>query len=279
MTNQIFDVALGEITIPDTRARALDQDWADGLAGIIAEQGLTNPITLRKIADGYSLVTGLHRVAAFERLERSHIPARLSAATTDDEARLEEVMENLGRHELTALDRCHHLYDLKQVYERLHPETKHGAASPKTKTFRLSENAQENMQIFGFAEATAKAIGLNTRTIQLAVKIWSDLAPAVRRRLVGTPMARKQTELKLLSEQTAKTQVKLMDLIQDPEITADGVQAALDLISDGNPISEIDKKTKALTKVLSNAEDAVLDAVVEEHADRLIAALKRTGRL
>jgi len=272
MTNQIFDVALGEITIPDTRARALDQDWAVGLAGIIAEQGLTNPITLRKIADGYSLVTGLHRVAAFERLERSHIPARLSAATSDDEARLEEVMENLGRHELTALDRCHHLYELKQVYERLHPETKAGVAGAKAKHGDANE-------IFSFAESTAKAIGLNTRTIQLAVKIWSELAPAVRRRLVGTPMARKQTELKLLSEQTAKTQVKLMDLIQDPEITADGVQAALDLISDGNPISEIDKKTKALIKVLSNAEDAVLDAVVEEHADRLIAALKRTGRL
>ncbi|KMK68553.1 ParB/RepB/Spo0J family partition protein [Puniceibacterium sp. IMCC21224] len=279
MTEQMLDLALAEIAIPDTRARALDPIWAEGLAQIIAEQGLTNPITVRQTEDGFRLVTGLHRLHAVFLLDWSHIPARLSQASSDDEARLEEVMENLGRHELTALDRCHHMFELQQVYERLHPETKHGAASPKTQNLRLSQNTEETVEIFGFAEATAKAIGLSKRSIQLSVKIWKDLIPSSRLRLIGTKLASKQTELKLLSEQSSKTQVKVLDLILDPEVAVDGVQPALDLITHSRPTSDIERQTKAVSATIGRLDDAVLDGVVQAHADRLIAALKRMGRL
>jgi len=42
--------------------------------------------------------------------DQETIAARVSDAETDDQARLQEVMENLGRNELIALDRCH-LFD------------------------------------------------------------------------------------------------------------------------------------------------------------------------
>lgn len=126
---EILEIPLASIEVGTDRARDLDPFWAEGLAAIIAAQGLTNPITVRQTETGYRLVTGLHRKAAFHILGRDMIPAHLSAASSDDEARLEEVMENLGRAELIALDRCHHLFDLKQVWERMHPQARHGGDS------------------------------------------------------------------------------------------------------------------------------------------------------
>ncbi len=267
-------IPLADITIPDDRARVLDPAWADGLAAIIAEQGLTNPITVRQRDGeaGYCLVTGLHRIAAVQRNGATHIAARLSTARSDDEARLEEVMENLGRHELKALDRCRHLFELKRVYEKLHPETKAGVAGANAKNGAANE-------IFSFAEDTAKAIGLNTRTIQLAVKIWKDLTPDSRSRLVGKALASKQTELKLLSEQTRTTQAKVLDLILAPESGVENVQGALDTIENGRPTNSVQQKADSFTKSLTRLDQMVLDKVAYANADLLITALKRVGAL
>ncbi|MRN44426.1 ParB N-terminal domain-containing protein, partial [Brucella sp. 09RB8913] len=109
-------IKLSDIDIPEDRARELDMDWAQALASMIAAQGLINPITVRMVDGRPRLVTGLHRYTGVGLLEWETIPARISNAAADDEARLEEVMENLGRNELKVLDRCHHLFELKQVH-------------------------------------------------------------------------------------------------------------------------------------------------------------------
>ena len=118
----IPDLRLDAIDVPQDRARDFDPVWAEALSSIIKEQGLQHPITVRPVGDRYSLVAGLHRYYAhLIGGQAESIPAFVSEAQTDDEARLQEVMENLGRHELIALDRCHHLYELKQVWERMTP--------------------------------------------------------------------------------------------------------------------------------------------------------------
>lgn len=206
------DLPIDLIDIPENRARSYDPVWAETLAAIIAKQGLINPISVRPNGDRYVLVTGLHRRGAMVALGRAAIPARITTAVTDDEARLEEVMENLGRYDLIALDRCHHLHELKLVWERMYPQAKHGGdrKSIKRKSLPLDPDQPE---IFGFARATAEKIGLSERAIKLAVTIWTHLTPASRQRLTGTDLARKQTELKALSEQKPAVQAKILDLI------------------------------------------------------------------
>ena len=151
LAHAAFEVPLSEIDIPADRARDLDPAWAEALAGMIAERGLINPITVRIVDGRKRLVTGLHRHAAFVLLKREAIPVRISAAASDDEARLEEVMENLGRNELKALDRCHHLYELKQVYEALYPEAKHGGdrkSGIKAQKLRFDQDARCSVPAF-----------------------------------------------------------------------------------------------------------------------------------
>lgn len=191
--SNLLELPLASIEVGTDRARELDPAWVEGLAGSIREQGLLQPIVVRPMGDGYRLVAGHHRLEAVRSLGHERITAVVSEAEDDDAARLAEVMENLGRAELIALDRCHHLYQLKQVWERMHPHTAHGKASPKTQSLRLSSDEGE---IFGFARAHAEKIGLSKRSIEQAVKIWTTLVPTVRRQLVGTALATKQTELK-----------------------------------------------------------------------------------
>ncbi|WP_296717676.1 ParB/RepB/Spo0J family partition protein [Tistrella sp.] len=272
----IMDIRLADIDVPADRARDFSEAGAAALAGIIAAQGLQHPIRVRASGARYTLIAGLHRLRALERLEQPTIPAVLSGAVTDDEARLEEVLENLGRNELTALDRCHHLYELKQVYERMYPQAKHGAASPKAQSLRLSSDGE----VFGFARSSAEKIGLSARAIQLAVKIWTKLSPRSRLKLAGTHLAEKQTELQKLSEQTATVQDKILALVlgdEHPDIQSVG--DALAHLEGGVTPTKVEKDFMRLRDGFLKLPDPTLDRLLLEIEDRVIASLKRRGRI
>ncbi|TCM84815.1 ParB/RepB/Spo0J family partition protein [Rhodovulum steppense] len=271
-------IPLAQIAVPENRARTYSEENAQALAGIIAAQGLQHPITVREAGDGYELVAGLHRLRAFEMNGEAAIPARVSAAETDDEARLEEVMENLGRGELIALDRCHHLYELKQVYERVHPEAKHGGdrKSEKIKRQSLPLDPDAPAEVFGFAKAVAEKVGLSDRSIRLAVRIWTGLTPDSRARLAGTDLADKQTELKALSELTAARQAAVLALILEGR--AGNVAQALELMADGVAPSVEEKRFGQLSERFKALPDPDFDRLIAAHEERVIASLKRQGR-
>lgn len=277
----IPDLRLDAIDVPQDRARDFDPVWAEALSSIIKEQGLQHPITVRPVGDRYSLVAGLHRYYAhLIGGQAESIPAFVSEAQTDDEARLQEVMENLGRHELIALDRCHHLYELKQVWLRMYPQASAGGdrKSEKIKGQTLPFDP-DGPEVFNFADATAEKIGLSKRSINTAVKIWTGLAPQTRRRLKGTDLARKQTELKALSElPTPAKQAKVLDLILGEE-PVDNVAQALEYLEAGIAPNALEKRFIAASRTIGALDESTFDSVIAAHEGRVIASLKRRGRI
>lgn len=279
--SDIKNILLRDISIPDVRARSYDSLKAQALAGSIVEQGLFHPIMVRPIEDGgYELVSGLHRYRAVEMAGETQIAARVSSLN-DDAARLAEVMENLVRAELIALDRCQHLYELKQAYERIYPDTKHGGdrgnqhTGGKTKTFRLAKTGE----VFSFSEHVAEQIGLSQRAIQIAVKIWKGLSKDTRARLYGTDLAKKQTELKALSDLSPVRQAKVLDLIFDEESDVTNVAGALEALEGGIKPSATERRVEQLRSGLKSVSDETFDQLIDEQAERVIASLKRMGRL
>lgn len=272
-------IPLSDIAIPEDRARSYDPLKAQALAGSIAVQGLFHPITVRPVDETYELVLGLHRYRAAEMNKALTIEARVSDLS-DDAARLAEVMENLARAELTALDRCQHLYELKVVYERMYPEAGHGgnrrSTDFKTKSLRLENRANE---IFSFSEHVAERIGLSQRAIQIAVKIWKGLSKDTRPRLYGTDIARKQTELKALSELSPVRQAKVLDLIFDETSEVSNVAGALAAHEGGIKPSAAERRVAKLREGLKSVSDEAFDQLIGEQAERVIASLKRMGRL
>lgn len=275
-TNTILNLPIADIQIPADRARNFDQNYAQALAALITAQGLFHPIRVRTTGDGYRLISGLHRLRAHEINGAATIPASVSNAATDEEARLEEVMENLGRGELIALDRCHHLYELKVIHDAAHPDASKPGRRANGKTFPIYDDAE----VFGLASTVAEKVGLSKRAINMAVKIWTDLTPASRLRLVGTDLARKQTELKALSEQKPAMQAKILELIEGadhPDIQ--NVASALAFLERGAEVSAAEKQFRAINTAFARLADDALDMVVQNNADRMIASLKRLGRI
>lgn len=280
---KLLELPLTSIEVGTDRARDFDPAWADGLAGIIAAQGLKHPITVR-VVDGINrLVAGRYRLEAARILGWEAIPCILSEADSDDAARLEEVMENLGRAELIALDRCHHLYELKVVWERMYPQAKAGVAGATamhkkyaTANFATADGGEE---VFGFSEANAEKVGLSARSIRLAVKIWKGLSPASRAVLVGTDLATKQTELKALSEEKASVQAKILDLIFGDVHPVHNVAQALSYLANGVSPDARERFFTKISATLAALDDTVFEDVILANEDRVVAALKRRGRL
>jgi len=285
---RLLALPIVDIVVPEDRARSVDKCWVEVLARVIEVQGLTNPITVREVGGRIILVSGLHCLAAFKLLGREVIPGRMSSAASDDEARLEEVLENLARHELNALDRCHHLYELKKVYERLHPEAKNGGnhgnqyTGGRTKKFRSGKNEDTVPEFFAFSESAAEATGLSRRSIELAVKIWRGLSVASRRRVSGTWVAGHQANLKLLSEQTPTRQEKVLDLIlgmDGEEGQAANVSEALYIIENGKLLDFQEKRVQALTRAFGSLKEHEFEVVMISQVDRILAWLKKAGKI
>lgn len=314
----VFHIPLSQIDVLEDRARSLDPAEAVAFAAIIEAQGLHHPIRVRAVGNRLTLISGRKRLAAARLLGWETMPVTVSGAVTDDEAKLEEVMENLGRVDLDALDRCHHLYELKQVHERLYPATKNGGDRGNQhtggRTQKLRSGTDETTEVLGFTVSVAEKIGLSRRSIELAVKIWTDLTPQSRDRLSGTRIAKRQTSLKELSEQSPADQAKVLDMVlADPPVAAT-VAEAVEVLKTGVTKTPVEKKAEAarnvlkalpqpvassiasaqsdaarlaelqkgiatLSKFFGGLKDDELDTVVQEHEDRIIASLKRRGRI
>jgi ParB family chromosome partitioning protein len=172
----VTDIHVGE------RLRALDQKKVDVVAESMASQGQLHAILLRGHRDGtataYELVAGLHRLEAAKQLGWSKIRAtRFVEQIDDDKAMLAEIDENLCRAELSAAERAAHIGRRNELYEKLNPETKHGAAPGKAGGGKKAKGTK----LGSFASATAKATGESKTKIKRDAKRAKELGDRLNR--------------------------------------------------------------------------------------------------
>ena len=95
------------------------------------------------------------------------------------------------RNDLSLLERAEHLCRRKEIYERLHPETRRGGDYGNQHTrgkSRLNDNVS-------FSQSAASFTGQSGRTIQRLVRIAKLLTPETKRLLRGTEWAENQRTL------------------------------------------------------------------------------------
>jgi len=100
-------VSPAEIVVGD-RLRALHRESVERLKESISKIGLKTPISVRSSEQGWTLVSGRHRLEACIELGMNEIPV-VAETGSELEARLWEIAENLHRAELTALERAEHI--------------------------------------------------------------------------------------------------------------------------------------------------------------------------
>ncbi|MCE0745552.1 ParB N-terminal domain-containing protein [Acetobacter sicerae] len=210
-------IPLAQIDV-GARLRAIDPDNAAVIAASMQEIGQRQPIEVRKVAkpkDGrlYVLVTGAHRMKAMEIAGIEEAQAIVVKAS-EIEAQLLEIDENLCRHELNELDRATFLAKRKEVYEALHPETKHGGDRKSDQVLNLEHLIQS------FTKATADKLGLSRQTIDRSISRYNNIAPDVREKIAGTWVSRSGSQLDALAKHPPEMQRKIVEMvIKYPEIT------------------------------------------------------------
>ena len=180
-------IKISDIKINPGRREA-EAKAVEELAKSISAVGLMNPVTLDQ---NNTLIAGLHRLEAAKLLGWTEIEC--TAMGMDDvQAELAEIDENIVRTRLNRQELCEQLLRRKEIYETLHPETRHGMRNGQT-----AKNANlATLETKSFAEDTAEKTGMSKRAVSRLLQIANNLTGDARR-IVEAHNMTQDTALKL----------------------------------------------------------------------------------
>lgn len=179
------------------RLRPVSRSGVDALKASIEELGvMKDPIHVRKIKRSGKIVlmAGGHRLTAAIELGWEVIKVTCWECTNGF-AELMEVDDNLAGAELTPLDTAVFLAARKEIYEKLHPETK--AAKGADLVAKRWKNTADTRSTVSFAATTAEKFGISDRQVRRLVSAGAALHSSEVSNLRQAP---KQVSLKDLNE-------------------------------------------------------------------------------
>lgn len=202
-------VPISEIKIASGR-RNTEPDGVKDLAKSISEVGLLNPIT---ITADKTLIAGRHRLEAAKLLGWTEIECTV-CNINGLLAELAEIDENFVRVNLSPIEFGDLLLRRKEIYEKLHPETKStGAGGPFRGNQHKEVSDKMTLTTKSFAQDTADRLGVGKRTIERDLQAAKKLTPAAKRiiqqsdTIISKTDARKLSHLEPSQQEDAATQL------------------------------------------------------------------------
>lgn len=164
-------IKISDIKINSGR-RSTDQQNVEELVKSIKAVGLMNPIT---VTQDNTLIAGLHRVEAAKLLGWTEIECTVSDAE-GIQAELAEIDENIVRARLSRYDLGEQLLRRKEIYETLHPETRHGMRNGQTsKDVNLA-----SLETKSFNQDTSEKLNMSKRSVARLVQIANNTTPEAK---------------------------------------------------------------------------------------------------
>lgn len=190
---------------------------------------MLNPLTIDR---EYNLIAGLHRLEAVKQLGLEEVECTVSSLE-GLQAELAEIDENIVRSGLSAIEYGEILLRRKEIYETLHPETKHGGD-------RRSEEIKRTKCPFdpvkSFVDDTAEKLKVDPRTVRRQIQTAKNLDPEA-----------KEIIKSMNTQITKKGAMKLSRL--EPE-----QQKEVAALLSSKEIHSIDEYTEMTEKKLDSAE-------------------------
>ena len=140
-----------------------DEQELAGLAQSIRENGLLQPISVRKTEDGYELVAGERRLRACKMAKLGQIPAVLCDYTDERTAAL-GLLENIQREDLNPFEQAQGLRDIMVLWDCTQAEAakRLGMAQPtfanKLRLLQLTADQRQFILDNGLTERHARAV-------------------------------------------------------------------------------------------------------------------------
>lgn len=271
LTLRTEQVLTSLISIPNDYPRQADADWVNVLADAMREAGQLQAIRVIEHEDGrFELSFGLQRLMAADALGWDTIRADIVAAEAVEggKKRISTLFENLVRSELNALDRALALSELKDMYEQLYPETKHGGDSKKNQALR------DQTAKMPFWWDAAERTGLSERAILRSVAIAKGLTEANITRIRGSWIARHQATLTDLSVLPYAQQTAVVDLLLKDPAEVTNVADALELLRNGKLTKPEDKAFTKLVDTLGRLKPKAREQLFSAFETEIIAWAK-----
>lgn len=163
--------------------READPEAVQKLADSISKVGLLNPIT---VDQEYTLIAGLHRLEAAKRLGWTEIKCTVSNLE-GLQAELAEIDENFVRKGLSDDEFRELLLRRKEIYESLHPETRHGG-DRKSEKIKSAKCALDSMP--SFIEDTAEKLSVHPATVRREIQTAKNLTPETKEIINGNKVSK-----------------------------------------------------------------------------------------
>jgi len=269
-------VPLALIDIPADRLRKVDMAWAEVLGKSMRDDRQWQPVRLVREPSGrFTVSLGAHRVAGAQLAGLAELDAGWVHRDWADasSSRIPEIVENLIRNDLDALERAHHLAEYQAIHETLHPESGHGG--DRRSQARRDQVAMLATWSFG-AEAAEKT-GLSERAVRRALQIWNGLSAASREALEGTAIARNQAALMALATIAEPLQGKVIALLLKGE--AASVGDALLLAQGKRPPAASEKLFKSVSSGFGRLNARARATIWETYEDEIVAHFRKKGIL
>ncbi len=240
-------VSIDKVGVGLNRRPLKDQKVTELMESIQAN-GLLNPVTLDQ---HFNLVAGLHRLTACKLLGFTEIECRIVDYQNQDQARLAEIDENLIRNELEALERSELWLERDQILERMGLRAKPGDNQYSRRGGEtISRAVKTTLEL-------AKEAGYTDRTFQQGKQIARDIAPEVKAKIKGTPIAKSPTALLKIARAGKQKQPKATKDHQhqtDPQqqVAAAQQQTELQLLALYHTTAE--REAKQATKQIQRTE-------------------------
>ena len=239
VTQKLICVDISEIDPNPMQPRQeFDNYELQKLAFSIKQNGLLQPITVRKKSDGrFQLVAGERRLRAFKILERRYINAIL-IKTEPDRAAVLSLVENLQRRNLSI--------------------------------FEEAEGILKIINSFGLTGAEAAAeLGIAASTLSNKLKILK-LTPEERQRILAARLTERHA--RALVRLDCEHRREALDKVIAEELTVRETDALVDAIL--NP----ERQTAPQKKEPNAIEYAVSDMrIVANSIDRMVDSIKKSG--
>ena len=162
--NRVLQIPVSEI-FPNPHQPRTEFDYADitSLAESICQNGILQPLSVRRISNGYELIAGERRLRAAKLVQLKYVPCIILDINERTSAIL-ALVENIQRQDLSFFDEASAIEKLISYYGMTQEDAaiKLGKAQStianKLRILKLSDDEKEMITKFGLTERHARAL-------------------------------------------------------------------------------------------------------------------------
>ncbi len=148
---------------PEQARKDLDQVGISALADSIRQNGILQPLTVRKVSNGYEVISGERRLRASKIARLDYVPC-IILEVNDRNSAILNLVENIQRKDLSffdeaiAIDRLIKSYGLTQEDTAIKLGKAQSTIANKLRLLKLTEEERMVITKFGLTERHARAL-------------------------------------------------------------------------------------------------------------------------